>query len=115
MNDKYVKSVAKFTIGKVEELKRCEIFYNITDNKLIFVGSGAQKTTSGKIWHEYVRKEQNLTDIGNEAGSNFKDVVETIYNEMKEKEETLKTLQELFKEIDAIEIASTTDDQPSDQ
>lgn len=104
MKDDYIKSVAKFTIGDVKELKRCEIFYNITSNKLLFVGLGAQKTSSGKVWHEYVRKEQKLADMGKDVGSNFKDVIETIYKEMKEKEETLKTLQELFKEIDAVEI-----------
>lgn len=102
IDKKNLHKIRKITLGNPEEFKRLEIYFDILNYKLIFIGLSAYKTTEVvKTWREYVVKE---IDFNVNLTYNFEDVVKDIYNEMVEKEKTLETIQELFKNIDSVQF-----------
>ena len=102
IDKKNLHKIRKITLGNPEEFKRLEIYFDILNYKLIFIGLSTYKTTEVvKTWREYVVKE---IDFNVNLTYNFEDVVKDIYNEMVEKEKTLETIQELFKNIDSVQF-----------
>jgi hypothetical protein len=98
--------IAKFNIGE-DASKRVEIFYDIKNNIIEFVGYSARKTDEiVKQWKECVTREINFK---NNITYKFEDVIQEIYEEILEKEKTLETLKKLFENVDSVDIKSEED------
>ena len=99
--------ISKFTIGP-DEFKRIEIYLNVLENKLVFIGLCAEKTTGVRVWHEFATRTIDLNAYlePNESQENlqFQTIVEEIYSEIVEKEKTLEVVRELFKNVDSVEF-----------
>lgn len=107
VNKENLHKIKKITLGDPEEFKRLEIYFDILNYKLIFIGLSAPKTTEVvKTWKEFLIKE---VDFNENLTYDFKNVVQDIYDEMIEKEKTLEIIKNLFKDVDSIDIQNEED------
>lgn len=102
VNKENLHKIKKISIGDPEEFKKVEIYFDILNYKLFFIGLSASKTTGVvKTWKEFVVKE---VDFNKNLTYDFESAVRSIYDEMIEKEKTLEIINNLFKDIDSLEF-----------
>ena len=92
--------IKKISLGSKENFKKLEIYFDVLNYKLIFIGLSAPKTSEVvKTWKKFINEE---VDLNENLNYDFNDVVQKIYNGMIEKEKTLETIKNLFKDVDSV-------------
>ena len=110
MEEVVLKKIAKFNIGTVEDDRRVELHINFLTNELILTAYTILNRDAISVWTKIVTKIISIDDITMET--NFKDIIVEVNEEIDLKLETFKTLKELFKDVDSIEVIGGSQQEP---
>lgn len=111
MENLNLKKIAKFNIGTIEEDRRVELYIDFISNELVLYAFTILKRDAISVWTKVITKIIPIDDITMET--NFKDIIIGVNEEIDIKLETFKTLKELFKDVDSIEVIRDSQ-QPSE-